>query len=96
MGAPFKGVGMGGCGRQDVREFLQVSGTGSATLKVIGVGDIPKYCENDGRVSPPVYQTNDWAEDDTAGRWDLGEPTSGGNDGGNVHGGGGDLRRPLP
>ena len=59
MGAPIEGAGTVGCGHQDVRDVLQGSGTGSATLNVRDVGDVPMHRKDAGGVSLPGDPTTD-------------------------------------
>ena len=88
MGTCVEGTGVGGCIRQDVGEFLQVSGTGGTTLWIVDVGDVPMHLEEVERVSPPGDTATDRAADDMSGGWELGVPTFGGSYGGGGHRGG--------
>ena len=96
MGAPVEGAGTGGCRRQDVRDILQGSSTGDATIWVGDVGVVPMHQDDAGRISPPGDLTTDGLEADTAGGWDLLVPTSGGSNGRIGIGGGGELRHQPP
>ena len=61
MGTLIEGSGMGGRGFQDVGDLLQGSGAVSPTIWVRNMGDIPKHCEDAGRIQPPGDTPNDGA-----------------------------------